>query len=219
MKERKEKPMAMEFSMTFDTKEDLRKFIEQFGKLVSVKQEAALNELVKEQIDEKETEELFCPKAGDILAYTVQQTDWTNAIFRYDGTSHEDEDLDTFLHSDLSVSFSGDIMKPYMILRGEDQDFLSDSCRHATEEECKLFYSKTGENPEEEKKSPWEVGHIVFIVCTESGSTNVFYPLPVSYADTKMMENREKRGWIFKSEKECQAMCDKLNEAIKNIKP
>ena len=27
MKETKEKPMAMEFSMTFDTKEDLRKFI------------------------------------------------------------------------------------------------------------------------------------------------------------------------------------------------
>ena len=219
MKERKEKPIERNISVVCNTKEDLRKFVESFGKVIGADQEKALNELVKEQIDEEETEELFCPKAGDILALTVGDDDCPNAIFRYDGTSHEDEDLDTFLHSDLSVSFSGDIMKPYMVLRGEDQDFLSDSCRHATEEECKLFYSKTGETPEEEKKLPWEVGHIVFIVCAEAGSTNVFYPLPVSYADTKMMENREKRGWIFKSEKECQAMCDKLNEAIKNIKP
>ena len=34
-----------------------------------------------------------------------------------------------------------------------------------------------------------------------------------------MMENREKRGWIFSTEEECQALCDKLNEAIKNVKP
>ena len=218
MKETKEKPMAMEFSMTFDTKEDLRKFIEQFGKLISADQEKALNKLVKEQTEE-ETEELFCPKKGDILAHTIQQADWTNAIFRYDGTSHEDEDLDTFLHADISVSYSGDIMKPYMVLRGEDQDFPADCCRHATEEECKLFYSKTGEKPTEEKKPVWEVGEFVFVVAAETGCSNVFYPFPVSYADTKKMENRVKRGWIFKNGKECQALCDKLNEAIKNVKP
>ena len=218
MKETKEKPMAMEFSMTFDTKEDLRKFIEQFGKLISADQEKALNELVKEQTEE-ETEELFCPKEGDILAYTIQQADWTNAIFRYDGTSHEDEDLDTFLHADISVSYSGDIMKPYMVLRGEDQDFLADCCRHATEEECKLFYSKVGEQLEKEKNSPWTEGEPVYVVSAETGCPKVFYPTIIIYSHSKMMEYREKRGWIFKSEKECQALCDKLNEAIKNVKP
>ena len=219
MKERKEKPMAMEFSMTFDTKEDLRKFVESFGKIIGADQKKALNELVKEQIDEEETEELFCPKAGDILALTVGDDDCPNAIFQYNGTSHEDEDLDTWLHADVSVSFSGDLMKPYMILRGEDQDFLFDSCRHATEEECNLFYSKTEEKPEEEKDSPWNVGELVFVAAADSGCSNVFYPFPVSYADTKKMGNRAKRGWIFKSGKECQALCDKLNEAIKSIKP
>ena len=218
MKERKEKPIEMNISVVCNTKEDLRKFVESFGKVIGADQEKALNELVKEQIDEEETEELFCPKAGDILAYTVQQTDWTNAIFRYDGTSHEDEDLDTFLHSDLSISFSGDIMKPYMILRGEDQDFLSDSCRHATEEECKLFFSKVGEQQKEEKKSPWKEEDLVYIVSAETGCPKVFYPTVIIYSYSKMMEFREKRGWIFKNKKECQAMCDKLNEAIKNVK-
>ena len=218
MKERKEKPMAMEFSMTFDTKEDLRKFIEQFGKLVSVKQEEALNELVKEQIDKEETEELFCPKAGDILVLTVGDDDCPNAIFQYNGTSHEDEDLDTWLHADISVSFSGDLIKPYMVVRGKDQDFLAESCRHATEEECKLFFSKVGEQQKEEKKSPWKEEDLVYIVSAETGCPKVFYPTAIIYSYSKMMEFREKRCWIFKNKKECQVMCDKLNEAIKNIK-
>ena len=219
MKERKEKPIEMNISVVCNTKEDLRKFVESFGKVIGTDQEKTLNKLVKEQIDEEETEELFCPKAGDILALTVGDDDCPNAIFRYDGTSHEDEDLDTWLHADISVSFSGDLIKPYMVVRGEDQDFLAESCRHATEEECKLFYSKVGEQQEEAKNSPWKKGELVYVVSSASGLSKVFFPFSSSYAVTNTMENREKRGWVFKTEEECQAMCDKLNEAIKNVKP
>ena len=218
MEKTKEKLIELDFTATFDTKEEFERFVKTFGDMISREQKEDLDILIKEQLGE-EPEELFCPKAGDILALTMGDDDCPNAIFQYNGTSHEDEDLDTFLHADISISFSGDIMKPYMVLRGEGQDFLFDSCRYATEEECKLFYSKTGENQEEEKKSPWEAGELVFSVYAEAGCPKVFYPFQVSYADTKMMENREKRGWIFSTEEECQALCDKLNEAIKNVKP
>ena len=183
-----------------ETKEDLRKFVEDFGQFVSKEQKEALDILVKEQFGEEE-EETFNPKEGDILVIPGGKEEWVNTIFRYNGASHTDKDGDLWLHADISICCSDDLMNPYMIIHGEDQDFLEEICRHATEEERKFFFSKTGER-----------------VCAEAGCTKVFYTVPFSYANTKMIENRVKRGWIFQTEEECQAMCDKLNEAIKNVK-
>lgn len=56
------------------------------------------------------------------------------------------------------------------------------------------------------------------MVGSNTGCCQVFYTVPVTYADTKTMENLVRRGWVFDKELDCQAVCDKLNEAIKNVK-
>ena len=68
----------------------------------------------------------------------------------------------------------------------------------------------------EEKK--WNVGDQVYVVGSETGCSEVFYTVHVTYSDTKTMENLVRRGWVFDKKEDCEALCDKLNEAIKNVK-
>ena len=216
MKKQKENPIKMELTVTCNTKEEFRKFVEDFGQFVSKDQKEVLDVLMKEQFEEKE--EVFNPKKGDILLSYVGSDDWSNAIFRYDGGSHSDTDGDKWLHADVSLSYSGNLMKPYLIVRGEDQEYLAENCRFATEEERNLFYAKVGGRPPKEEKESPKTPSLVHVVGSDSGCTNVFFPVPTILTESKMMENKVKKGWVFQTEEECQAVCDKLNEAIKNIK-
>ena len=216
MKEQEKKAIELEITVTYNTKEDFEKFIESFGNMISAEQKEALSELIKERMGEG-IKEAFNPKEGDILVIPGENEELVNTIFRYVGTSHTDEYGDLWLHADISICHSDDLMKPYMIIRGEDQDFLEEICRHATEEERKFFFRKTGEQPKEEQAAP-KVPKLVHVVGSDSGCTNVFFPVPTIFTESKMMENKVKRGWVFQTEEECQAVCDKLNEAIKNVK-
>ena len=107
-----------------------------------------------------------------------------------------------------------------MVIHGEDAEYHRDCCRLATEEEIALFRGKLKDDErakaKEEKK--WEVGDWVFVISSESGCSKVFFPVPVTYADTEIMGNLVRRGWVFDKKEDCEAVCDKLNEAIKNVK-
>ena len=56
------------------------------------------------------------------------------------------------------------------------------------------------------------------MVGSYTGCTDVFYTVPATYSETKTMENISNRGWLFKNKMDCQALCDRLNEAIKDVK-
>ena len=173
--------------------------------------------LVEEPDDDKEPE-AFQPKEGDICTCIIE--DNVDAIFRYDGKTRTDEDGNVWLDGDLGLTWSGDLFHPYMVIHGEDAEYLRDSCRLATEEEIALYQSKVKEF-EAVKKSDgkkWKVGEWVYVVGSEAGCSRVFYAVPVTYADTKPMENLVSRGWVFDKEADCEALCYKLNEAIKNVK-
>ena len=58
----------------------------------------------------------------------------------------------------------------------------------------------------------------MYVVGSETGCCQVFFTVPVTYADTKMMENLVRHGWVFDKESDCKALCDKLNEAIEAFK-
>ena len=72
---------------------------------------------------------------------------------------------------------------------------------------------------EAKKEKKWIIGDWVYAVGSVTGCCRVFYPVPVTYAETKTMENLVRRGWVFDKEEECEALCGKLNEAIKDVKP
>ena len=217
-KEKEQKGIEMELTMTFDNKEALKEFIDNFGKAIAKEQAEALMNLYKGQFENEKKPEVFNPQKGDICTCVIEGN--VDAIFRYDGKTRTDEDGTVWLDGDLGLTWSGDLFHPYMVIHGEDAEYHRDCCRLATEEEIALFRGKLKDDErakaKEEKK--WEVGDWVFVISSESGCHKVFFPVPVTYADTKTMENLVRRGWVFDKKEDCEAVCDKLNEAIKNVK-
>lgn len=170
-------------------------------------------------IESEKEPEVFQPQKGDICTCVIEGN--VDAIFCYDGNTTTDEDGVTWLDGDLGLTWSGDLFKPYMIIYGENAEYDRDCCRPATEEEIALFRGKVKEfeKAKEQEGKKWNVGDWVYVVGSDTGCSKVFYTVPVTYADTKTMENLVRRGWVFDKESDCQVVCDKLNEAIKNVKP
>ena len=218
MKEKEQKGIEMELTMTFDNKEALKEFIDNFGKAIAKEQAEALKDLYKEQFEDEKESEVFQPQKGDICTCVIEGN--IDAIFRYDGKTTTDDDGVVWLDGDLGLTWSGDLFKPYMIIHGENAEYGRDCCRLATEEEIALFRGKLKEfeTAKEKEGKKWNVGDLVYVISSESGCSMVFFPVPVTYAETKIMGNLVRRGWVFDKEEDCEALCDKLNEAIKNIK-
>lgn len=215
-KEKNQKRIEMEFTVTFDDKEALKDFIGKFGKAIGKEQAEALEALVKGECNKEP--EAFQPQKGDICTCIIEGN--VDAIFRYDGKTRTDEDGTVWLDGDLGLTWSGDLFHPYMVIHGEDAEYHRDCCRLATEEEIALFRGKLKDDERAKAKEgkKWEVGDWVFIVGSDSGGCRVFYPVPVTYAETKTMENLVLRGWVFDKESDCEALCDKLNKAIETFK-
>lgn len=221
MKEKKEELWQIMLDMTFDDKATYKKVMnavnEANGKhgFVSSIGHGKVKGLHIE--DEKEPE-VFQPQKGDICTCVINNN--VDAIFIYNGKTRTDDDGDAWLDASISLTWSGDLFKPYMIVEGEGSECLLNLCRPATEEEIILLRSKLKDRKKtdckEEKK--WNVGDWVYAVGSETGCCRVFYPVPVTYAETKTMENLVRRGWVFDKEEDCEALCNKLNEAINNIK-
>lgn len=218
MKEKEQKTVEVGLTMTFDSKEALKEFIDNFGKAIAKEQAEVLMNLYKGQFENEKKPEVFNPQKGDICTCILE--DNVDAIFRYSGKARTDEDGTVWLDGDLSLTWSGDLFNPYMIIHGEGAEQVRDCCRLATEEEIALFRGKLKEyeSAKEKEGKKWNVGDWVYMVGSNTGCCQVFYTVPVTYADTKTMENLVRRGWVFDKELDCQAVCDKLNEAIKNVK-
>lgn len=221
MKEKKEELWQLMLNMTFDDKTTYEKVMNavneangKHGYIGSIDH----GKVKGLHIESEKEPEVFQPQKGDICTYVIERN--VDAIFRYDGNTTTDEDGVTWLDGDLGLTWSGDLFKPYMIIYGENAEYDRGCCRPATEEEIALFRDKVKEFESQEKKErdKWNVGDWVYVVCSETGCSKVFYTVQVTYADTKIMENLVRRGWVFDKESDCQAVCNKLNEAIKNVK-
>ena len=221
MKEKKEELWQLMLNMTFDDKATYEKVM------------GAVNEATGEHgfvsslghgkvkglhIESEKEPEFFQPQKGDICTCVIGGN--VDAIFRYDGKTSTGEDGTVWLDGDLGLTWSGDLFHPYMVVHGEDAEYHRDCCRLATEEEIALFRDKVKEfeTAKEKEEKKWNVGDMVYVVGSETGCSEVFYTLHLTYSGSKMMENRVRHGWVFDKEADCQAVCDKLNEAIKNVK-
>lgn len=222
MKEKKEELWQLMLEMTFDDKATYEKVM------------SAVNEATGEHgfvssigygkvkgFDVKSGDkkpEVFNPQKGDICTCVIEGN--VDAIFRYDGKTRTDEDGMVWLDGDLGLTWSGDLFHPYMVIHGEDAEYHRDCCRLATEEEIALFRGKLKDDERAKAKGEkkWEVGDWVFIVGSDTGFCKFFFPVYASYAETQIMENLVRREWVFDKKEDCEALCDKLNEAIKNVK-
>ena len=168
--------------------------------------------------DDKEPE-AFQPKEGDICTCVLNGN--IDAIFRYDGKTRTDEDGNVWLDGDLELTWSGDLFHPYMVIHGEDAEYDRDCCRLATEEEIALYQSKVKEfeeaknaNGEWEPKKGCEywVPNFIYI-------DGCFKPVLTTWSGCKIDIQMNSLGWMFVEKFECRCLCDRLNEAIKNVKP
>jgi len=200
---------TMEMTITCNSKEELKAIAEAVkGAILN-----GVQHVEKDESEEPESE-VFQPNAGDICTYL--ECDEPAAIFLFNGKEHVNEDCIRMLESELSMEYSGNLLQPYIVIRGEGQEVPADDCRLATEQETTLFHEST--KVSKDKQSKWNVGDWLYVVGCNAGCSKVFYPVPVTYANTKTMEHLVKRGWVFGKESDCDALCDKLNEAIKNVK-
>ena len=206
----KEKKPAMVITIECENKNEVKKALNLFKDAIA----AGIPGLTEDDSDEPGLE-AFCPKEGDICTYT-ECDDEPSAVFLFNGKEHVNEDGIRMLESELSMEYSGNLLQPYIVIRGEGQEVSADDCRLATKEEIKLFHEKVKDTADKQDK--WNVGDWVYVVGCDSGCNKTFYSVPVTYAETKTMENLVKRGWIFEKESECNVLCDKLNEAIKNVR-
>lgn len=221
MKEKKEELWQIMLDMTFDDKATYEKVMnavnEATGKHGFVS--SIGNGKVKGLHLEDDKKELVRPQKGEVWAYLNEEGN-PEALFRSNGKYSTDENGDLIFDADKSIEMSDNIMKPFMIITGEDQQFPGETCRKATEQEVECFYTlvKNAEEKEAKKEKKWNIGDWVYAVGSVTGCCRVFYPVPVTYAETKTMENLVRRGWVFDKEEECEVLCGKLNEAIKDVK-
>ena len=94
----------------------------------------------------------------------------------------------------------------------------------ATEEEKQKLFDKIKEEGYEWKADTKELVKLKWKPY-EGGDFWLPYYNSMMFAPTKGMFNigRDKsfldKGWVFRTEEECQAFCDKLDEAINSVKP
>ena len=159
-------------------------------------------------------EEKFEPKDGDVVYQSCfkDESRWCIYIVKeYTG-----------LTSIPYVFIDNDGYEPNMsCICHTDKDFI----RPATEEEKKLLFDKLAEEGYEWDAEKRELVKLKWRpkyndnYWSPSLFVNEFIPWMNSWKNSKIGNKRLEKGWVFRTEEECQAFCDKLDEAINSVKP
>lgn len=184
---------------------------------VKIKEGNSLNDATIEMVDgvmvvsPKEVDEVkFEPKDGDVI---VSGGDVRFvAIFK-----RTKEEYSFYYHAVLVL---GGDKKPQL---DSWASFLN--ARPATEEEKKKLFDKLAEegyswdaDKKELVKLKWKPKYYETYyapVC----SCVLFNPCEFQWKETDTGASFYNKGWCFKTEQECQEFCNKLNEAINQVKP
>jgi hypothetical protein len=160
-------------------------------------------------------EEKYEPKDGDVVAYMNTGVP-TIYIYRA-GTSR---------NTSYYAAYSSIYDKTY-ISNLTDHLQGNQNIRLATEEETKILFDKLKEEGYEfdfEKKElvklRWKpkIGETYyrpdFLHCEF-----ICYSGITDYNKMVYIKDHINKGWVFRTKEECQSFCDKLNQAINQIKP
>ena len=206
----KETKPAMVITIECENKDEVKKALNLFKDAIA----AGIPGLTEDDSDEPGLE-AFCPKEGDICTYT-ECDDEPSAIFLFNGKEHVNEDGIRMLESELSVEYSGNLLQPYIVIRGEGQEVPADDCRLATEQETALFHEKVKSTDKKDEDWVPRKGDVYWAPSFEY-DCGEFEPVKISWEGKSMEVYTHRRGWSSRCEEECRKLCDKLNEAIKNV--
>lgn len=159
--------------------------------------------------------EKFEPKDGDVVTYF---NDDKPTVYIYK-SGHK---YNTFFYAAYSSS-----LESCIIGKGEHLSMNRSDIRPATEEEKKFLFDKLKEvgfewdaEKKEVVKIKWspKVGDTYFrpefnrcrFMC---------YEWECRYDTMRYIKDYVEKGWCFKTKEECQDFCDKLNQAINQVKP
>lgn len=106
-----------------------------------------------------------------------------------------------------------------------NENFSKDGISLATEEEKKLLFDKLAEEGFEWRADTKELVKIKWKpnytdnYWSPSLYDSEFMPWKNPWNNSEIGNKRLGKGWVFKTEQECQEFCKRLNEAINQVKP
>ena len=156
----------------------------------------------------------FEPKDGDVLSSDFNGRCQGIFVFKKAGECSE-----AIFH--VALDDNGKIIK------GDGRYFFGyvDNIRPATENEKKKLFDKL-----EEEGYEWdaEKKELVKIKWKPKDNDNYwspslfdseFIPWKNSWQNSKIGNKRLEKGWVFRTDKECQEFCNRLNDTINSVKP
>lgn len=154
------------------------------------------------------------PKDGDIVTYM----NGDNATIYVFAGGYK-------YNTSFYVAYSGIHNKVYKTLNGH-LDRNRDDIRPATEEEKKKLFDKLAE---EGYEFDFENKELIKLKWKPKEGEQIWLPIyyaaPTSFSPISTFFDNERdmmlldKGWCFKTEKECQEFCNRLNDAINQVKP
>jgi hypothetical protein len=156
-------------------------------------------------------------KDGDVVVYCYGEDATTIAVLQ-----GEVDTISKYLFIEDYVSLDS---VEGLLLDSNYTDAATD-VRYATEEEKqKLFdaLAKEGKAWDAEKKAvvdlKWKpkIGDDYYAPLYTNNK--VFSPCGYSWCNSLFDTNLQNRGWVFRTNEECEAYCERLNEAIEGVKP
>ena len=163
--------------------------------------------------------ENYEPKDGDFVKMKMSEEDKDYYLMIYLEAGPRDRD---YYYACMYVDCEG---------KADNKVFINSSCRcnifiRATDSEKELLISKLHENGKDwnaEKKEvvdwKWEpTDNETYYFPGFNTILCKVEPFDTEWTNDSTDLKRKKRNFVFRTEFECQAMCDKLNEAIKDIK-
>lgn len=174
----------------------------------------------EDRTEDRTEPELFMPKKGEVCSFICRNNDDPDIIFIATG----EKSGGCCLRSFVSIKISYSLMLPYKICT--EENIFQEHCRPATKEEidllldviqkagyfwdpigCKLLKNKYEPKYKERYFAP------DFDASDESPFSAIMYEWQGLDYDMDLF----KKGWVFRTEEEAQALCDKLNKAVEGI--
>ena len=153
--------------------------------------------------------EVFKPKNGDVIVCSNNLGYWTLIV-------REMEPYNIVRHHAVLIDNGS--------LKINDRSSFTNP-RPATEEEKKRLFDKLSEEGlawDAEKKElvklKWKPkeGELYFLPRFDVSG---FHVRSFEWEDTSVEDKYYENGWIYQTREECQEFCDKLNQAINQVKP
>lgn len=186
----------------------------------------ATYEVMPEDRNEDRTEiEPFMPKKGEVCAFCRDNNN-PDIIFIATGEKYYGG---SYLMGFVSIELSRKLMHPYRICTRGSKNSLSysqEKCRPATKEEIDLlldeirkagyFWDPIGCKLLKNKYAP-KMGECYFSPIVDIAAEPPFLAIRNEWHGLNYDMDLLKKGWVFRTKEEAQALCDKLNKAVEGI--